>query len=303
MLASGKWKKMKKHLHIDGAWLVFFGAVLWSTNAPFIKWLTVDSFLLCGMRAGIAGIVLLPALRLKKLVFNWYTVIMLFSFCALSLSIVFGLRMTSAPIAVGMQYTAPLWLFLLSLITGPRPATAKLIPLGMLLAGVVIFMLSPAKNVTLTGNLIALSTSFTFAALNVSMKKVSRDNPLGGVALCSLFFAFVIFAFFPPTISDIFTIPANQWPILLFMGVFQTGAGYALYNIGLKSTTPQKAAMLSPWEMVLGPVWVALFLHEYPDVYAIVGFFLILAGIFLDLVVDRLIANKEAALSLQEEKA
>jgi drug/metabolite transporter (DMT)-like permease len=283
----------------DGAWLVFLGALLWSTNAPLIKWLTMDAFLLSGMRALVAGLLLLPALRPRKLLFNGYTVLMLVSFCAISLSIVFGLRMTSAPIAVGMQYTSPLWLYGLCFVKGPRPVPAKLIPLGLLLAGVVMFMFSSGEGVTLTGNLIALSTSFTFAALTVSTKKVSAENPLGGVALCCLFMAFFVFAFLPPKLSDIGAIPADQWPIILFLGACQTGAGYALYNTGLKYTTPQKAAMLSPCEMVLGPLWVALFLREYPQPVALAGFALILCGIVCDLWIDRAIARRTALQETQ----
>ena len=34
--------------------------------------------------------------------------------------------------------------------------------------------------------------------------------------------------------------------------------------------------------MILGPVWTALFLKEYPSTMVIIGFVIIIAGIFLD---------------------
>ena len=44
----------------------------------------------------------------------------------------------------------------------------------------------------------------------------------------------------------------------------------------------QKASVIALWEMILGPVWVALFLKEYPSPIVLAGFVIILAGMLLD---------------------
>lgn len=36
------------------------------------------------------------------------------------------------------------------------------------------------------------------------------------------------------------------------------------------------------WEMILGPLWVAIFLHEYPSATVFAGFVIIILGILLD---------------------
>ena len=40
--------------------------------------------------------------------------------------------------------------------------------------------------------------------------------------------------------------------------------------------------MLALWEMILGPLWVALFLRQYPGPMVLAGFAIILAGMVLD---------------------
>lgn len=62
----------------------------------------------------------------------------------------------------------------------------------------------------------------------------------------------------------------------------QVALGYAMYNLGVNLISPQKASVIAMWEMILGPVWTALFLKEYPSTMVIIGFVIIIAGIFLD---------------------
>ena len=45
---------------LSGSALVLLGAVCWSLNSPLVKYLTLDPFLICGLRSLIAGLVLLP---------------------------------------------------------------------------------------------------------------------------------------------------------------------------------------------------------------------------------------------------
>ena len=74
----------------------------------------------------------------------------------------------------------------------------------------------------------------------------------------------------------------RDWCIMLILGVVQVGGGYTFYNLGLQKVSAQKASIIALWEMILGPVWVAVFLQEYSGIPVLVGFVIILTGIFLD---------------------
>ena len=275
-----------KTINLSGGMLVFLGALFWSLNSPLIKFLEVDALLTCGFRSVIAGIVLLPFLRPKKINWGPWLLIYLAAYCGLCVSIVLALRKTSAPIAIGMQYASIVWLFLVTAISTRKLDKKRLIPVLMISAGVIVFMISGLDGSSMTGNLIALTESISFAFMTVGAKKAGSENPLGLTALANLFTGFFVFTFLPPDLTDTLSFTGQEWFIMMILGVVQVGLGYAFYNLGVSTVSPQKASVIALWEMILGPVWVALFLHEYPSLLVCIGFVIIIAGIILDAKAD-----------------
>ena len=271
-----------KNIKLSGGMMVFLGAFFWSLNSPLIKFLQVDAFLTCGFRSLIAGLVLLPFLRPKKIKWGPWFIVYMIAYCGLTVSIVLALRKTSAPIAIGMQYASIVWLFLVSAITTRKLDRKRLTPVLMISAGVIVFMLSGLDGTSMTGNLIALSESISFAFMTVGAKKCGSENPLGLTAISNLFVAFFVFTFLPPDLSDTLSFTGQEWLVMLILGVVQMGFGYAFYNTGVSRVSPQKASVIALWELILGPVWVALFLHEYPGLLVCIGFVIVITGIIMD---------------------
>lgn len=272
---------MKKRF-LSGSMLVFLGALFWSLNAPLVKFLDVDSFLLCGLRSLIAGVVLLPFIRPKQLKWNGWMLLYVCSYCALCLSVVVSLDMTSSPIAIGMQYTAPIWLFLVALLQTKSFCFRSFIPVAVISAGVIFFMCSGTDAASTTGNLVALTEGIFFACMTVSSKKAAGTNPLGLTALGNLFTGMLLLSIFPAHTVTIVSMTTLDWIVTLILGVVQLGCGYAFYNMGVQKVSPQKASIIALWEMILGPVWVTLFLQEYPSAPVLIGFVIILIGMVLD---------------------
>lgn len=269
-------------IRISGSILVFLGAVFWSLNAPLVKFLTADSLLICGTRSLIAGLVLASFIRPKRL--NWTPWMFLYvcSYCALCISIILALSKTSAAVAIGMQYTATIWLFLANLLISRRFSCNAFLPVCVIFVGVIFFMCSGRDAAGSSGNLIALAEGIFFACMTVGAKKSAGTNPLGLTAIANLFTGFFVFLVFPGTAGLAAALSSLDWLILLLLGVVQIGAGYAFYNLGIQKIPAQKASIIALWEMILGPVWVALFLKEYPSFPVIIGFLIVLAGMFLD---------------------
>ena len=262
--------------------LVFLGAVCWSLNSPLVKYLTLDGTFICGLRSVIAAIALAAFIRPKKLNFNGWMLLYVISYAALCLSVIVSLTMTSAPVAIGMQYTATVWLFLVGVMQTRRFDTRAFLPVLVIMIGVVFFMMSGTDAKSNAGNLIALSEGIFFALMTASSKKAAGDNPLGLTALANVFTAIIVFAIFPAKLSGIHAMTMRDWIVMLILGVIQVGLGYGLYNMGVQGTTPQKASILALWEMILGPVWVAVFLKEYPSMLVLIGFAIVLIGMVLD---------------------
>ena len=185
-----------------------------------------------------------------------------------------------------MQYASIIWLFLVTCISARKLDRKRLVPVLMISAGVIVFMLSGLDGTSMTGNLIALSESISFAFMTVGAKKCGSENPLGLTAISNLFTGFFVFMFLPPDLSDTLSFTGQEWLIMMILGVVQMGFGYAFYNMGVSKVAPQKASVIALWELILGPAWVALFLHEYPSLMVCVGFVIVIAGIILDSRVD-----------------
>ncbi len=287
-----------KKITLSGGFLVFLGAVFWSLNSPLVKYLSLDPVLICALRSVIAGIALAATIRPKQLSWNGWTLVYVISYTGLCMSIILALGATSAPVAIGMQYTATIWLFLVGLLRTHRFRFKSFLPVLVIFIGVVFFMCSGSDAASQKGNLIALTEGVFFALMTISSKKVAGKNPVGLSAVGNLFAGAVIFLFVPGTVGKMSVMTGLDWVIMLVLGVVQNGAGYAFYNYGIQKVSAQKASVIALWEMILGPVWVALFLKEYPQPTVLIGFVIILLGMLMDALL-----NSEAAPAKGEEIA
>jgi len=63
------------------------------------------------------------------------------------------------------------------------------------------------------------------------------------------------------------------------MGIFQVGAGLILYTLGSRSLPAAELALLSLAEVLLGPLWVWLFLGETASLNTLIGGAVLLAAL------------------------
>ncbi|MBQ8801421.1 MAG: DMT family transporter, partial [Clostridium sp.] len=236
----------------------------------------------CGLRSLIAAVALCAFIRPKQLNWNIWMLIYVCSYAALCMTIIMALKMTSAPIAIGMQYTAIIWLFLVGVIRTKKFDFRSFVPVAVVFAGVIFFMLSGTDAASSTGNMIALMEGVFFALMTVSSKKAAGTNVIGMTAVANIFTGVVMCIIFPSNMATISAMTTRDWIIMIILGVVQVGGGYCFYNMGVQKVSAQKASVISLWEMILGPLWVALFLKEYPSVPVLIGFVIILIGMFLD---------------------
>ncbi len=269
-------------IRLSGGVMVFLGAFLWSLCSPLVKSLSVDAFLILGLRSLLAAVTLAAFVRPKQLKWNGWMLMYLFSYLGLTMGVVVGLTMTSAPIVLGMQYASLILLFVVDFVKTRVFKMKAFIPVCVILTGVVLFMLSDTTGANLAGNLVALSCGLFFGGMTISSKKASGGNPLGLTAVANLFVFIVVTLIFPTKMMGVFDLNGREWLMMLVQGVIQVGGGYAFYNLGLQRVTPQKATIIALWEVVMGPLWVVIFLHEYPVLLEVVGLVVIMAGIFLD---------------------
>ncbi|MBK6875924.1 MAG: DMT family transporter [Ignavibacteria bacterium] len=82
-----------------------------------------------------------------------------------------------------------------------------------------------------------------------------------------------------PFVYDKLLVNSTQLVNLLFMGVFQLGISYLIFNEGLKYVSATESMIIAMLEAVLNPIWVFMGVGEVPTTYSIIGSVIILLAV------------------------
>lgn len=271
---------------------ILLAAIFWSLNAPLVRFINVPPLFISCYRSLIAGFILLPFLKFQKIKFNRYLFLYLFSYLGLCSSITVAIKNTSSSIAIGMQYASVLWIFLINYFIFKNKESEKIPAIFLITIGVILFM-SSGENGSNFGNFIAFLESIFFTIMTITSKKVKGLSPLGLTSLGNLFTGIILFFVIGSSNLLILSLSKSEYIIILILGIVQVALGYGFYNLGLKYTSSQNAALISVLEMILGPLWVLIFLKEYSNTKTIVGFSFIVVGLLLSFILSRIKLKKE----------
>jgi drug/metabolite transporter (DMT)-like permease len=76
--------------------------------------------------------------------------------------------------------------------------------------------------------------------------------------------------------------PAHDMPVILLMGVAQTGMGLVLMAQAINRLSAGELGMIGLLEMALAPVWVWLVIGERPTDAALAGGTIVVGAVFLN---------------------
>ena len=273
---------MKFSNELKGTLFVLLAAVCWSINSPIVKYLTLNPFSSAGYvphcRNRSPSLFADQGNQEKPLP----AAVLHFIYRTLPCRD-YSLSLTSPAIAIGMQYTASLWIFIGTVAMTRKIPWRQFLPVLIITAGVAIFMISGGSgDSNSTGNVIALSEGIFFALMTLSSKKVTDTNALGAVCLANLTTVGVVFLLFEPARLGFTAITPLDWILMLIMGVIQVAGGYGLFAMGIQTISAQKASLLALLEMILAPLWVALFIGTIPPMMVQIGLLVVLAGLLLE---------------------
>ncbi|HEY8343811.1 MAG TPA: EamA family transporter [Bacillota bacterium] len=257
--------------------LLFLTAVLWSLGGLLIKWVNWSAMAIAGMRSAIAAVVLWVYLRRPR--FDW-SFAQLGGAVAYSTTVVLFVlanKMTTAANAIILQYTAPIYVALFgSWFLGERATKGDWLAIFTVMGGMVLFFLDDLSPGNFYGNLLAILSGMSFAAMVLFLRKQKTGSPLESVFLGNIITAGLGLPFyfqFPPEVTG--------WIGLLLLGVFQLGFPYIFYTLAVTRVTALQAVLIPVLEPLLNPVWVLLFMGETPGPWAILGGLTVLAAVTL----------------------
>lgn len=267
--------------------LILIAVLLWSTGGLFIKMTTLDAFAVNAGRSLFAAITVAIFTYRKGLRLDAFTVLTAFLYAATLSTFVYSTKTTYAANAIFLQYTAPIYILILSPFVLKENFRAKdLLTVVLCLAGMSLFFLSDstaenqfAPNV-FAGNIAGLFSGIFFGLYFVFLRhprSLKNRNPALSVFYGNLLVVLLMVPFIfqnPPQPT------AKDYLAVLFLGVFQIGIAYILFTEGIaKGVRSLDASIVGFVEPLLNPIWVFLFVGERPSVYALIGGAIIITAV------------------------
>jgi len=192
---------------------------------------------------------------------------------------IYSIQNTSVANAMLLFATAPFMTAVLGWIVLKEPVRAATwVAIAVALGGIAIMAADKSGSVVLKGSLAALGSAFGFAVFTVALRWGRTVEMLPSVFLSGLF-GFVITFGICQIAGLSIALTLNDGSVAITMGVFQVGAGLILYTLGSRSLPAAELALLSLAEVLLGPLWVWLFLGETASVNTLIGGAVLLAAI------------------------
>lgn len=264
--------------HQKGLLYVFTAALLWSSGGLFIKLISLSAMQLSFFRCSIAAIAFAIIFRKRILLVNQLSVLNSFVYAIVLISFVIATKTTTAANAIFLQATAPIYVLIFEpLITKTKYERLNIITVGVCIIGMILFFVGKLEPGHLEGNLVALVSGITFAALFLGMKKNEPQYQQGSIFLGNVIVAIVCF----PFITSLEMLTFSDLWMVTFLGVFQIALAYAFFASGLKRIYAVEASIIAMVEPVLNPVWVFIGYGETPSLTAIFGGLIILGAIIV----------------------
>lgn len=260
-----------------GTLYVFLAAVLYSIGGLCIKLIPWHGMSINGGRNMVSVLVVGGYLLLTRHRPRWNKWIALGAASVCGTNILFTLanKMTTAANAIVLQFTAPIFVIVLSLLFWrKRPKKLDIAVCGVTLLGVTCFFLESLEAGNMLGNVLALASGLSYAGVFL-LNDLPNADPISSVFWGDVCSAVVGL----PYLVRETNFTASTLTSLVILGAFQVGLAYILMCEGLKTTPAVTASLISGIEPVLNPTLVAIFYHEMIGPLSFVGAVIVVGAV------------------------
>lgn len=268
---SLKNKTAKGRLYIIGT------ALLWGLAGVCVKSIPWNSFSIMASRCGI-GILMFAILRRSfRLHFNKHTLFGAVMMSITGILYMMSIKLTTAATAIVLQYTAPIFVFLYSVIfQKKRSGFAETLIVLLVFGGCVLSFIDELDPTKMLGNILGLLSGISFAAQIIAFSDKRADSN-DGMYLSNIisFIVCLPFMFFDKNMA--FSPEIIFW--VLVLGIFQYGLANIFYAKGCQIINKIETSLLLTIEPVFNPIPVLIVTGERPGPLALVGFVIVIAGV------------------------
>ena len=260
---------MEKAQRQKGMLCILLAAVFYSIGGLCIKVIPWNALSINSARNLVAIVVVGGYLMLTRhrLRLNRFIALGALSVWGTNMFFTLANKMTTAANAIVLQFTAPIFVILLSLIFyRKRPKRGDVIACIMVMSGVICFFLDSLEMGGMLGNAVALISGLSYAGVFLL-----NDMP-DGDSLSSVFWGELlsVVSGLPFLLQETSFTPSAIASVVI-MGAFQVALACILMCIGLRTTPPVTASLISGIEPVLNPLLVAVFYRETVGPMSLLG--------------------------------
>ncbi|MDR2353704.1 MAG: DMT family transporter [Deltaproteobacteria bacterium] len=278
--------------------LLVLTALLWSTSGVLIKSINWNPVAIASCRGLISGLTIFLCVRSRNGSFNlreltWIHGLSGFSLAMLSFTFIAAMKLTTAANTIVLQYTAPIWVALFApIFLKEKTKVFDWIFMFIIFGGMFLFFQDGLASDGFWGNILATISGFFFATQAMCLRFLKHRSPSSAMIVGN-FFTFILgisFWSFPlPDFKGILC--------LLALGIFQLGISYYLYSLASAYVNSLELVMITMLEPILSPLLVFLVLQEKPSFLALIGGFIVIAGVSMWSVL-KVKANEKRLLEL-----
>ena len=264
---------MQTALKANGILIV--AALMWIVGGLFIKLVELSPLAITGTRSLAAAGVFLIYLQKVKWYWNKYFVMGVISYASMMVLYVTSIRLTTAANAIFLEFTAPVYVVVLSyFILNERVTFFDILSIIVIFCGMGLFFFDELTFEGFWGNILATIAGVCLGIVTVMLRK-EKDSAFDMVFFGNLLTAILCLPFM---FSGFNETVAVDWLIIFGLGVVQLGLPYILYTLALRYVHAIDAILVSMIEPILNPIWVFLFVGERIGEWAVYGGALVLFG-------------------------
>ena len=256
--------------------LLVLAGSLWSLGGVLIKSIDWPPLAISGLRGGIAAIVIYLYSRGNKITISRSKIVAACCYALVVTLFVMANKLTTAGNAILLQYTAPIYVALFGyMFLGEKSSLIDWMTIVILLTGLGFFFIDELTLDGFTGNILAILSGMSFAALTLLLRKQKDESPSDSI----LFGNILTLIIGLPIISTSISIDIKPIILVLLLGVFQLGIPYILYTTAIKHVKALDAIIFPIIEPILNPILVFFILGETLGSWAFLGGVLVLGGV------------------------
>ena len=254
-------------------------ALLWGLAGVCVKSIPWNSISIMAARCAI-GIIMFAILRKSfRIRFNKYTLFGAVMMSITGILYMMSIKLTTAATAIVLQYTAPIFVFLYTVIFQKRKSKlSEILIVFLVFGGCVLSFIDELDTTRMLGNILGLLSGVSFAAqiIAFSDKRADSNDGMYLSNIISFLFCFP-FMFFDNNMA--FSGEIIFW--VLVLGIFQYGLANIFYAKGCQIINKIETSLLLTIEPVFNPIPVFFVTGEAPGPMAIIGFVVVITGVTL----------------------